>query len=108
VARRLAASASCLVGLVLMLQVVGAARAAPGQVMVGFTVVPYLSLDLAARADRVKVAIRSSTPWEVTIACAESGLERHRWAGSYANSPQGLAFSARRLIGGWGSTATPR
>ncbi|HSW09317.1 MAG TPA: hypothetical protein VLK32_00220 [Bacillota bacterium] len=107
--RRLAAAASCLVGALLVLQVVvGAAVAASGQVRVGFTIVPYLSTHMVARTGRVEVAIRSSTPWEVTIACAESGVQRHRWSGPHANSPQGLTFPVGRMVRGWGSTATPR
>ncbi|HCC32930.1 MAG TPA: hypothetical protein DEQ28_03385 [Clostridiales bacterium] len=108
-ARRLAASASCLVGAVLVLQVVvGVAYAASGQVAVSFTVVPYLSMDVSAQAGRVQLAIRSSTPWEVTVAGADSGVPRHRWSGPHASTPQGLTLPAGRMIRGWGSTATPR
>ncbi len=108
-ARRLAASASCLVGLMLVLQVMtGVTVAASGQVSVGFSVVPYLSMDLAPRADRVAITIRSSTPWEVTIDCVESGVERHQWSGPHAHSSQGMTFPAGQRGGKWGSTATPR
>lgn len=63
--RRAGACAALLLGLLLCLHALTGVTAAtaPGQVTVGFTVVPGLSLSLATQGQGVLAAVTSSTCW---------------------------------------------